>query len=53
MSMGACWILQNECIFEGPNTGAATFLESPSNLGQYHNLMQSASNHGRTYGLRA
>ncbi|KAG5617372.1 hypothetical protein H5410_017196 [Solanum commersonii] len=32
MSTGACWIIQKQCIFEGSDTGAATFLESPSNL---------------------
>ncbi|KAG5587612.1 hypothetical protein H5410_048046 [Solanum commersonii] len=33
MLTGACRILQKQCIFEGSNKDAATFLESPSNLG--------------------
>ncbi|KAG5611517.1 hypothetical protein H5410_022798 [Solanum commersonii] len=32
MSSSACRILQKQCIFGGSDTGAATFLESPSNL---------------------
>jgi len=34
MLPGACWIHQRKCIFEGSDTGAATFIENLSNVAQ-------------------